>query len=91
MREPERQKWIHGGKAGRKENDINRKCRERIHDKIRFAVVVVVCLFSFKFHRLSWVTETESSDPHPNPYISKVMQNAAVARSISSRGWVTCG
>ena len=55
MREPERQKWIHGGKAGRKENDINRKCRERIHDKIRFAVVVVVvvvCLFSFKFHRL---------------------------------------
>ena len=35
-----------------KENDINRKCRERIHDKIRFAVVVVVCLFSFKFHRL---------------------------------------
>ena len=54
MREPERQKWIHGGKAGRKENDINRKCRERIHDKIRFVVVVVVvvCLFSFKFHRL---------------------------------------
>ena len=55
MREPERQKWIHGGKAGRKENDINRKCRERIHDKIRFAVVVVVVVVvvvSFKFHRL---------------------------------------
>ena len=55
MREPERQKWIHGGKAVRKENDINRKCRERIHDKIRFAVVVVVVVVvvvSFKFHRL---------------------------------------
>lgn len=53
MREPERQKWIHAGKARRKENDINRKCRERIHDKISFVVVVVVvCLFSFKFHRL---------------------------------------
>lgn len=53
MREPERQKWIHGGKAGRKENDVNKKCRERIHDKISFVVVVVVvCLFSFKFHRL---------------------------------------
>ena len=50
MREPERQKWIHSGKERRKENDINTECRERIHDKISF--VVVVCLFLFKFHRL---------------------------------------
>ena len=48
MGEPERQKWIHSGKERRKENDINRECRERIHDKISF-VVVVVCLFVFNF------------------------------------------
>lgn len=42
----------YSGKERRKENDINREFRERIHDKISIFVVVVLCLFLFKFHRL---------------------------------------
>lgn len=42
----------YSGKERRKENDINREFRERIHDKISIFVVVGLCLFLFKFHRL---------------------------------------
>ena len=76
---------VHSGKERRKENDINRECRERIHDKISFVVVVVVCLFLFKFHcLLGW--QKLNCLPTPKSFYFKGYAKWVRSRVVFRRG-----